>query len=57
MKKIGDMRDIVRDATSDIERELITKALAECDGNETNTARKLKISRSTLKKKREELGV
>ena len=51
------MKDIVRRATSEIERNLITKALDDTGGNVTHAARALKISRKSLQIKMKELGL
>lgn len=45
------MKDIVRRATSNIERDLIIKALNETKGNVTQAALRLKISRKSLQMK------
>lgn len=51
------MRDIVRAATSEIEKDLITKALEETQGNVTRAAHLLRISRKGLQNKMKELGL
>jgi DNA-binding NtrC family response regulator len=51
------MKDIVKQATSEIERDLIVKALEETGGNVTQAAKKLKISRKGLQLKMKELGL
>lgn len=48
------MKDIVRQATLTIERDLIIKALNETHGNVTHAARRLKISRKSLQLKMKE---
>ncbi len=53
----GSMKDIVRQATAELERDLITKALDETGGNVTHAARRLKISRKSLQIKMKELGL
>lgn len=45
------MKDIIRRATSNIERELIIQALNETKGNVTQAALRLKISRKSLQMK------
>lgn len=45
------MKEIVRQATSNIERDLILKALNETRGNVTQAAQRLKISRKSLQMK------
>ena len=59
--RVGDneasMKDIVRQATMEIEHDLILKALEETGGNVTHAARKLKISRKSLQIKMKELGI
>ena len=49
------MKAIVRSATDSIERELITKALQETNGNVTRAAHLLQISRKGLQNKMKEL--
>ncbi len=51
------MKDVVRRATAEIERELIVRALDETQGNVTHAARKLKISRKSLQMKMKEFGL
>ncbi|MCC6808957.1 MAG: sigma-54-dependent Fis family transcriptional regulator [Deltaproteobacteria bacterium] len=51
------MKDIVKQATSEIERDLIVKALEETSGNVTQAAKMLKISRKGLQLKMKELGL
>jgi nitrogen regulation protein NR(I) len=53
----GSMKDIVRLATAELERDLITRALEETQGNVTHAARRLKISRKSLQIKMKELGL
>jgi two-component system response regulator AtoC len=53
----GSMKDIVRMATAELERDLITRALEETQGNVTHAARRLKISRKSLQIKMKELGL
>lgn len=57
--EMGDasMKDIVRQATADLERDLIQRALDETHGNVTHAARRLKISRKSLQIKMKELGL
>ena len=51
------MKDIVRQATVEIERELIIKALNETRGNVTRAAHLLQISRKGLQNKMKEFGL
>jgi len=51
------MKDIVKQATAELERDLILRALAETQGNVTQAARKLKISRKSLQNKMKEFGL
>ncbi len=53
----GSMKDIVRQATAELERDLIQRALDDTHGNVTHAARKLKISRKSLQIKMKELGL
>ena len=57
--EIGDssMKEIVRQATAELERDLIAKALEETEGNVTHAARRLKISRKSLQIKMKDLGL
>lgn len=51
------MKDIVRQATATLERDLIVKALDETHGNVTRAAHLLRISRKGLQNKMKELGL
>jgi DNA-binding NtrC family response regulator len=51
------MKEIVRQATAELERDLIVRALDDTHGNVTHAARKLKISRKSLQLKMKELGL
>ncbi|HET6345785.1 MAG TPA: sigma-54 dependent transcriptional regulator [Myxococcota bacterium] len=51
------MKDIVRQATSNLERDLIIKALDETRGNVTRAAHLLQISRKGLQNKMKEFGL
>jgi nitrogen regulation protein NR(I) len=51
------MKEIVRQAQAELERELITRALAETGGNVTRAAKRLQISRKSLQVKMKELGL
>jgi DNA-binding NtrC family response regulator len=51
------MKDIVKQATAELERDLITKALEETKGNVTRAAKHLKISRKSLQNKMKEFGL
>ncbi|HEY4220000.1 MAG TPA: sigma-54 dependent transcriptional regulator [Myxococcota bacterium] len=53
----GSMKDIVRQATAELEKDLIQRALDDTHGNVTHAARKLKISRKSLQIKMKELGL
>ena len=51
------LKEIVRQETERVERELIVRALDETQGNVTQAARKLKISRKSLQTKMKEFGL
>ncbi len=51
------LKDVVKEATAKLERELIVRALAQTEGNVTHAARLLKISRKSLQTKMKELGL
>ncbi len=51
------MKEIVRQAQADLERELIGRALEETAGNVTRAAKRLQISRKSLQVKMKELGL
>jgi DNA-binding NtrC family response regulator len=51
------MKDIVRHAQAELERELIARALEETGGNVTRAAKRLQISRKSLQVKMKELGL
>jgi two-component system, NtrC family, response regulator AtoC len=51
------LKEIVRAQTNRVERELIVKALEETNGNVTQAARLLKISRKSLQMKMKEFGL
>ncbi|MFL5300353.1 MAG: sigma-54 interaction domain-containing protein, partial [Anaeromyxobacteraceae bacterium] len=51
------MKEIVRQAQAELERELITRALEETCGNVTHAAKRLQISRKSLQMKMKELGL
>jgi DNA-binding NtrC family response regulator len=51
------LKEVVRAATSRLERELIQRALDQTAGNVTHAARLLKISRKGLQLKMKELGL
>jgi two-component system response regulator AtoC len=57
MAEDSSMKDIVKQATDEIERSLIVKALAETRYNVTQAAKKLKISRKSLQNKMKEFGL
>jgi two-component system response regulator AtoC len=51
------MKEIVRQAQAELERELIARALAETGGNVTRAAKRLQISRKSLQVKMKDLGL
>jgi len=51
------MKEIVRQAQAELERELIARALDETSGNVTRAAKRLQISRKSLQVKMKELGL
>jgi nitrogen regulation protein NR(I) len=51
------MKEIVRQAQMELERELIGRALEETGGNVTRAAKRLQISRKSLQVKMKELGL
>ena len=51
------LKDIVRQETERVEREMIQKALEQTGGNVTQAARHLRISRKSLQTKMKELGL
>ncbi len=51
------MKDIVKQKSAELEKDLITRALQETDGNVTQAAKKLKISRKSLQNKMKEFGL
>jgi nitrogen regulation protein NR(I) len=53
----GSLKDIVKQATAELEKDLIVRALAETQGNVTQAARRLKISRKSLQNKMKEFGL
>ncbi|MBI5496627.1 MAG: sigma-54-dependent Fis family transcriptional regulator [Deltaproteobacteria bacterium] len=52
-----DMKEVVKQATLELEKDLIQRALTETGGNVTHAARRLKISRKSLQNKMKELGL
>ena len=52
-----DMKEVVKQATIELEKDLIQRALQETGGNVTHAARRLKISRKSLQNKMKELGL
>ena len=54
---IGPLKEIVRQHTESLEKDLITRALEETSGNVTKAARRLEISRKSLQNKMKELGL
>lgn len=55
LEKDASLKEITKNATREIEREAITKALAKVGGNKTKAAKFLKIDRMTLYSKIKEL--
>ena len=55
--RASSLKEIVRQETERVERELIMRALDETGGNVTQAARKLKISRKSLQTKMKEFGL
>jgi transcriptional regulator with GAF, ATPase, and Fis domain len=53
----GQLKDIVREATEEVERVVITRTLDECGWKKTDAASKLGISRPTLDAKIEQYGL
>jgi DNA-binding NtrC family response regulator len=53
----GTLKEIVREATARLERDLIERALAQTEGNVTHAASLLGLSRKGLQLKMKELGV
>ena len=51
------LKDVVKEATARLEREMIVRALEETEGNVTHAAKLLKISRKSLQTKMKELGL
>jgi transcriptional regulator with GAF, ATPase, and Fis domain len=54
---VSSLKEAVKAQTERVERELIQRALDETNGNVTQAARKLKISRKSLQTKMKELGL
>jgi Nif-specific regulatory protein len=55
--RASSLKELVRQETERVERELIVRALEETGGNVTQAARKLKISRKSLQNKMKEFGL
>jgi two-component system response regulator AtoC len=55
--RASSLKELVRQETDRVERELIVRALEETGGNVTQAARKLKISRKSLQNKMKEFGL
>ena len=51
------MKEIVRQAQAELEKDLIARALEETGGNVTRAAKRLQISRKSLQTKMKELGL
>jgi two-component system response regulator AtoC len=54
---VGPLKEIVRQHTESLEKDLIARALEETGGNVTKAARRLEISRKSLQNKMKELGL
>lgn len=54
---VGPLKEIVRQHTETVEKDLIRRALDETGGNVTKAARRLEISRKSLQNKMKELGL
>jgi len=52
-----DLKEVVRQATLELEKDLIQRALTDTGANVTHAARRLKISRKSLQNKMKELGL
>ncbi len=57
MGEDASMKAIVKQATAELEKDLIVAALAETSGNVTQAAKRLKISRKSLQNKMKEFGL
>jgi DNA-binding NtrC family response regulator len=57
MEEDASMKDIVKQATAELEKDLIIAALAETSGNVTQAAKRLKISRKSLQNKMKDFGL
>src|SRR3989338_2395034 len=57
LSKTGSFKDIVKETTGHVERNLILKALEETHGNVSRAAKNLGISRKSLQNKIKEYGV
>ena len=53
----GSLKEVVRETTLRLERDLIARALQETGGNVTQAAKRLKISRKSLQNKMKEFGL
>ena len=53
----GSLKELVRQETERLEREIIVRALEETSGNVTQAAKKLKISRKSLQTKMKDFGL
>jgi two-component system nitrogen regulation response regulator GlnG len=52
---VGGSQDLYAEAVEFLERFVITRALEECQGNQSQAARMLGITRGSLRKKQQEL--
>jgi two-component system response regulator AtoC len=57
VESAGGLKDVVREATTRVERQYIVRALEETGGNVTQAAKILKISRKSLQNKMKEFGL
>ncbi len=57
MGEDASMKAIVKQATAELEKDLIMAALAETSGNVTQAAKRLKISRKSLQNKMKDFGL
>jgi two-component system, NtrC family, response regulator AtoC len=54
---VGPLKEIVKQHTDSLEKDLIARALEETHGNVTKAARRLEISRKSLQNKMKDLGL
>lgn len=53
----GTLKEMITDATEELERQLLLKSLSETDWNKSRTARQLGVSRPTLDQKIDKYGI